>query len=215
MKDMADIFALRPSEHDRVQQLLPWYVNGTLPPDEIELVDAHLAACDECRAELAFERKLAHGVATLPLDVESGWKAMAHRMADERRGNLVRAPFRVLRRRVPVGWAVGASLAASVAAAAVVMGLQLDRSPEQTYRALGAPGGGATGQAVVLFRPDTTEQQMRVILSSNDARLIDGPTAAGAYVLRIDGGNAQDAIRALRQSSQVVLAEPIVSDSRP
>ena len=209
---MADIFALRPSEHDRVQQLLPWYVNGTLPADEIEQVDAHLAACDECRAELAIERKLARGVATLPLDVDSGWQAMTRRLADERRGGGVRSPFALLRRRVPLGWAAGASLAASVAAVVAVIGLQIDRSPEQTYRALGTPAAGAAGQAVVLFKPDTTEQQMRVILSANDARLVDGPTAAGAYVLRIERGSAEDAIRALRQSSQVVLAEPIASD---
>jgi anti-sigma factor RsiW len=209
---MADIFALRPSEHDRVQQLLPWYVNGTLAPDEIEQVDAHLAACDECRAELAVERKLARDVATLPLDVDSGWKAMTHRLADERRGGGVRAPFALLRRRVPLGWAAGASLAASVAAVVAVIGLQIDRGPAQTYRALGTPAAATAGQAVVLFKPDTTEQQMRVILSAHDARLVDGPTAAGAYVLRIERGSAEDAIRALRQSSQVVLAEPIVSD---
>jgi anti-sigma factor RsiW len=209
---MADIFALRPSEHDRVQQLLPWYVNGTLSVDEIEQVDAHLAACDECRSELAIERKLARDVATLPLDVDSGWKAMTRRLADERRGGGARSPIALLRRRVPLGWAAGASLAASVAAVVAVIGLQVDRSPEQTYRALGTPDAAAGGQAVVLFKPDTTEQQMRVILSANDARLVDGPTAAGAYVLRIERGSTEDAIRALRQSSQVVLAEPIASD---
>jgi hypothetical protein len=106
-----------------------------------------------------------------------------------------------------------APLAASVAAVVAVIGLQVDRSPEQTYHALGTPGAAAVaGQAVVLYKPDTTEQQMRVILSANDARLVDGPTAAGAYVLRIERGSAEEAIRALRQSSQVVLAEPIASD---
>ncbi|HET9161658.1 MAG TPA: hypothetical protein VFN88_13690, partial [Caulobacteraceae bacterium] len=68
---------------------------------------------------------------------------------------------------------------------------------------------------VVLFKPDTTEQQMRVILSAQSARLVDGPTAAGAYVVRVDDGDPAVAIKALRESSQVVLAEPLANDGRP
>jgi hypothetical protein len=45
--------------------------------------------------------------------------------------------------------------------------------------------------------------------------VVDGPTAAGAYVLRLDGRTPAEAIGALRQSSAVVLAEPIASDGRP
>jgi hypothetical protein len=56
---------------------------------------------------------------------------------------------------------------------------------------------------------------MRTILAAQGARVVDGPTAAGAYVLHIDGRNATDAINALRQSSDVVLAEPITGDGRP
>jgi hypothetical protein len=56
---------------------------------------------------------------------------------------------------------------------------------------------------------------MRTILGAQRARVIDGPTAAGAYVLRLDGRDADEAIDALRQSSQVVLAQPIASDGRP
>jgi hypothetical protein len=209
---MADIFALRPNEHDRVQELLPWYVTGTLSAAETAQVEAHLAACDACRAELVFERELARGVATLPLDVDSGWRAMSGRLGRERRDDPSPA-WSLARRRVPLGWSVGGALAASLAAVLVMTALPLNRAQEQTYRALGTPGVDSGGQVIVLFKPDTTEQQMRVILSSRGARLVDGPTAAGAYVLRIDGGSAADAIRALRQSSQVVLAEPIASDA--
>ncbi len=166
MKDMADIFSLRPSEHDSVQQLLPWYVNGTLPPGEAARVDAHLADCDECREELAFERKLARGVAMLPVHVEDGWQAMTHRLADEQRGNVVSGRFGLLRRRVPMGWAVGGSLAASIALAVAVTSLQTGPASGPTYHALGSPGAAAEGQVVVLFKPDPTEQQMRVILSA-------------------------------------------------
>jgi anti-sigma factor RsiW len=53
---MAEIIRLRGSPHEQAQQLLPWYVNGTLEADEAALVEAHLAECAECRADLAAEQ---------------------------------------------------------------------------------------------------------------------------------------------------------------
>ena len=210
---MAEIFSLRPSEHDAVQELLPWFVTGTLSPAETERVEAHLAACEACREDLAFERKLAHGVASLPLNADDGWQAMKLRMAESRSNGAVR----LLRRRVPLAWAMVGSLAASVAFAVVLTGVRPSTPPasQPAYHTLGSAAADAQGQVVVLFRPDTTEQQMRVVLEAQGARLVDGPTAAGAYVLHIDSGTPDDAIEALRQSSQVVLAEPLTNDGRP
>jgi hypothetical protein len=212
---MAEIFSLRPSEHDSVQKLLPWFINGTLSARETERVESHLGECDECREDLAFERKLARGVAALPLNADDGWKAMQLRMTEEAPQVRASGTVRLLRRRVPVGWAMVGSLAASVALAVGVIGVRANAAPQQTYHTLGSAAASTQGQIVVLFKPDTTEQQMRVVLGAQDARLVDGPTAAGAYVLHIDNGNPADAIKALRQSSQVVLAEPLANDGRP
>ena len=80
---MAEIVPLRPSEHDAVQQLLPWHVNGTLAAEETARVEAHLAECEECRHDLSRERELAREVALLPLDVDEGWQAMTMRLPDQ------------------------------------------------------------------------------------------------------------------------------------
>jgi anti-sigma factor RsiW len=211
---MAEIFPLRPSEHDTVRQLLPWHVNGSLSVEETARVEAHLSQCEECRDDLAAERELAREIALLPLDVDEGWQAMALRMGPAPAGNdNRRVPW--LRRSVPAGWAVGGAIAASAVLTFGAMNLQRPATPERTFHTLGSPAADVGGQAIVLFRPDTTEQQMRTILGARRARVIDGPTAAGAYVLRFDGGDAAGGIEALRQSGQVVLAEPIASDGRP
>jgi anti-sigma factor RsiW len=211
---MAEILPLRPSEHDAAQQLLPWHVNGTLSADETARVEAHLAACEDCRQDLAGERELAREVALLPLDVDDAWQAMAMRLPDAvKGGGGDRAPL--FSRSGPVGWAVGGALAASIVLAVAIAGLQRPAAPAQTFHTLGSPGATGSAQAIVLFRPDTTAQEMRAILAAQGARLVDGPTAAGAYVLRIEGRSPADAIAALRQSSEVVLAEPIASDGRP
>jgi anti-sigma factor RsiW len=210
---MAEIVTLRPSEHEAVQQLLPWQVTGTLSPDEAARVEAHIEHCAECRADLAVERELAREVALLPLDVDEGWQAMALRLGGAGGNDNVRVPL--FRRSVPAGWALGGAIAATVALTLAVTSLQRPGVPDQTFHTLGSANAGEAGQAIVLFRPDTTEQQMRTLLAAEGARVVDGPTAAGAYVLRVEGRSVTDSINSLRQSSQVVLVEPISSDGRP
>ena len=70
---MADIIPLHCSPHEQAQALLPWYANGTLDAAESALVDAHLAACAECRASLDVEHALAAQVASLPMDLLFGF----------------------------------------------------------------------------------------------------------------------------------------------
>src|SRR4051812_531011 len=48
--------------HQRVLELLPWYVNGTLETAERQTVEGHLAGCARCRGELAAARDLARVV---------------------------------------------------------------------------------------------------------------------------------------------------------
>jgi anti-sigma factor RsiW len=211
---MAEIVPLRPSEHDAVRQLLPWHVNGTLSGEETARVEAHLAECEECRDDLAGERELAREVALLPLDVDEGWQALALRLpAQSANDDGRRLPL--FGRSGGAAWAVGGALAASVAFAVAIVGLQQSSPAAQTFHTLGSAGEALPGQAIVLFRPDTTAEQMRALLAAQGARVVDGPTAAGAYVLRVDGRAAADAIGALRQSREVVLAEPIAGDGRP
>ena len=48
---MGDIITLRKNAHDEAQELLPWFVNGSLAPDEAKRVEAHRAACAECLSD--------------------------------------------------------------------------------------------------------------------------------------------------------------------
>ena len=47
------------------------------------------------------------------------------------------------------------------------------------------------------------------------ARIIDGPTASGAYVVRITPASRAQALDGLRSTPQIVLAEPIDPGSQP
>jgi hypothetical protein len=48
--------------HREVAELLPWYANGSLDANEASLVELHIAACAECRLELASFEAITRGV---------------------------------------------------------------------------------------------------------------------------------------------------------
>lgn len=207
---MADIIPLHGDPHEQTQTLLPWYANGNLDPTESAIVDAHLASCAECRAELKTERALAAQVASLTMDMEHGWATMVDKLdAPSPRP----APVEFLRRRVAVGWLVAGQIAS---AAALLLGfyVALPREPvSHTYRALGAQPTTEPGNMLVIFQPDVSEREMRAALLQTDSRLVDGPNTSGAYVLRVAPASRRDVLRQLRGMPQILLAEPVDAGS--
>lgn len=215
---MGRIIQMQGDPHHQTQRLLPWYVNGRLDADEAALVEAHLEQCAECQEELQSDRTLGSQISSLSMDVELGWAALRQKVdaAPRRRPA---SPLQVLRRPISIGWA----LAAQLAAAALILAVGLPDyfssdgvSPDRpTYHALGAAPVAQTGNVVVLFRPDTSLRDVRAALVQADARLVDGPTASGAYVLHVAEGNRAAALKRLRAARQIVLAEPIGPVSQP
>jgi hypothetical protein len=204
---MADIIRLRGSDHDEVQRLLPWFVNGTLASDEITLVESHVAQCAECRAELQAERQLASEIASMPVDIDGSWEKIAHRLDAEQ--SVVVGPAAWWRRKVPIAWAVASPLAAAAAVALVFVNVTPTQPVSQEYRALGTPASPRLANVVVLFEANSREKDMRAALDAADARLVDGPTETGAYLLLVDGAKRDQALKSLRDSNAIALAEPI------
>jgi len=222
---MADVIRFQSDPHKLTQTLLPWYANGTLDADETAAVEAHLEGCAECQAELESERALGVMIATIPSDVERGWAALRDRIEGEqprRRPSPWRATGALWRRPVPMGWAITAQAACLVLVAGVALlagpagvASMAKLQPNPLYRALGAPKTVATGNMVVIFKPTTSEQDLRGALRFSGARLVDGPTASDAYVLRVSDAGRPLALKRLRADAHVVLAEPIDGEARP
>jgi len=198
--------------HADVRALLPWYANQTLADYERRLVEVHLATCPRCRAELEWERQLIDtGMLAQPTgDVEAALVRMHTDIAERRRRNLVKwfATAWASLRQGPV-WMPWA-MAAQLCVIAVLAGLLwVPRHGEGDYHALSAADQGKGATLMVMFRPGTTEAQMRLLLDASHARLVDGPTEAGAYVLSVPSAESPAALKQLRQSGAVTLAEPI------
>jgi hypothetical protein len=199
--------------HEQTQTLLPWHLNGTLTPPERALVDAHLAECGECRADLEAEAVLQGQFANLQVgtdvDPDRGWAVLRTRVAaGAGEAKVERLPL--LRRRVALGWMLAGQ--AAVAACAAIAFMAVPRAePEPGYRLLGSPAQPAGGNAIVLFTPDATEHDLRAALQQAGGRIVDGPTASGAYVIRVPEAELGRALDHLRAAPAVTLAEPISS----
>ena len=218
------ILHLEPDPHAVVQRLLPWYLTGRLATPEHDAVEAHLAQCPECRAELETERQWqllqpGHGA---HVDVEDGWARMRARLAGAATATAIATPPTPPRRRwLPPAWQSGPrlplrawaapTLLSGALVAAIVVTLR-PATPVGDYHVLSAPvPAGAT--AVVRFRPDATEAQIRQDLKDSGARLVDGPTVSDAYVVQLPREHYAAALDKLRKAPGVALVEALESAS--
>jgi anti-sigma factor RsiW len=218
---MGNIVRLPGDRHRETQLLLPWYATGQLDEADRARVEAHLAGCARCRADLRLERRMETEIASLPLDVEQGWAEMRRRVEAEaaptgamfgRLRTWGRGAGRLWRTGGPwAGWA----MAAVVLVFAVSGWLVRPEAPAARYHTLSSPGPNAPGNAIVIFRPEATEAGIRRSLDRSSARIVDGPTSAGAYVLRVPADDRPKALDDLRASGEVELAQPIDSGPSP
>lgn len=201
-----------PDRHEQTQTLLPWYVSGELDGEDLGMVEAHLRECAECRAEFRLEHRLGQAVAGLPFDAELGWTEIRSRIAaqQDRQGleGLVRRAFSSGGR---TGWAIAAQVVLVVGAIALL--LPLTRPAD--YHALSAARPAPAGDVIVMFRPEAQARDLSRALRDSGARLVDGPTAADAYVLAVAPADRAAALAKLRADSDIVLAEPLDPAPRP
>jgi anti-sigma factor RsiW len=203
---MVDIIRPTIDPHRQTQQLLPWYVTGRLDRVETALVEQHLGECAECREDLATDVALARQIKALPGDADQGWSALKARIEAGQPDWVSHAKCR----RVATHWNLAG--AAGLASAAAVATFLLMRPP-LLYRTHAAPSGAAAGNVVVIFKPESPAAALPSVLVHNGARIVDGPTAAGAYVLHVAEDQRASVLARLKTDRNISLAEPIDGDA--
>ena len=214
---MGKVIRLPHDPHRETELLLPWYAAGRLDGDERVRVETHLRTCPRCRAAFAGEQRLGAEVAGLPLDADLGWASMLRRIEESEASAPARGPSQrvlgnLVRAGAPwAGWAVAGCLTLALAGGALI-----HRPAPATYQTLGEPAPAATaGNAIVVFRPDATESAIAAALSKADARIVDGPTGADAYVLRIPATERDASVKKLTTLASVEMAAPIDGPGSP
>ena len=206
--------------HRMTEELLPWYLNGTLAVDERQGIEAHLAQCLRCRRELESQREL-HAVlageeperavecalerAHARIDeLESGWRPGAI-------GARLRRGWREAR-----PWLRGALVAQLALVVALAVTLIGERGAPELYRTLGAasapPHAGGARLSIVLD-PAASEDELRGVLAEVGARFVErGPGQhtgehKNEHTVEVARGHEEEALRKLRASAIIRFAD--------
>ena len=204
---MARVLSIDSEDHRRTQELLPWFVNQTLDVDEATGVVAHLERCARCQADAAEQAALR----AIPVDdgsadsLDRNWAALRSSLDTPRERSSRRSGARPW-------WRQGLQLAVGIQAAVIlvlaVVLVAVTLPPAEPYRALGASTGAVEPNALVVFRADASENDMREALRGAGARIVGGPTSSDAYLLHLSDPRPQ-AIAGLRAHPTVLRAESL------
>jgi hypothetical protein len=215
------------------QELLPWFVAGTLDDAEMQAVKAFVDSgeivADEL-AELAFlnESVAARGPEEPAYDPQILQRALSQldgvaqaprsdfldRLANPDSGSdpdsePTSAPgmFASLLERLQ--WSLTPPLARVAIAAqfALVLGLvvalTLDGGDGMDEAGFEVVAGDVVGDVTVAFTPSATAEQIRTLLADNNASIVAGPSALGLFTLDLADGVAVDQAMAALQASGV------------
>jgi len=216
------------AEHQDMQALLPWYAAGSLADGEAQRVQQHLRDCPECRAELAWQRRLIETAAPMPAGLDQE-RALARLMArlDEapsplaqpvaKPSPLAQAPSRFASAlldwlRGPGDWK-GWAIVAQALVIVVLAAHMLPAGAPPDYKALGSVPA-ATPDVLVVFKPDASVQDVQRLLKTSGAHLVGGPTATGAWLLDVDPTQRAAVLATLRADAAVELAETLAAEGR-
>lgn len=194
--------------HDQSEVLLPWYATEQLEPADRLVVERHLSSCADCREQLRIERRLIQEFRGFAPDVDAGWTRLRNRIQtpDRRRSRHGSTPARKWN---IVRHPAVAALAAAQLAMLVIGGGWLMTLSKPAYHALGSASAPAPADAIIIFRPGATEQDVRAMLRAANASIVEGPTDADAYLLHIPGNARRQSLARLQASPDVQMAQPI------
>lgn len=197
----------QPLSAQEFQDALVCYLNGTLEASERDRVERQLSSDPDAAAVLARQRVCREAVrqraADMPADL--GWADYAKRHGLDAAPAEATAGVLAVRKR-PFRLAHG--LTALVVCQAVAIGVLwhgrgVDGTGYSTVR-----GGAASTQSSPLlqvrFKPEATEQQVRKLLVGVDARIVDGPSQLGDYLVAVPDGQLDAARQALASSALVL-----------
>ncbi len=217
------------------QELLPWFVNGTLSEDESRAVQAFIdtgeiktseidelalfaeTICEQDSHEPAYDPKILQNAMAQLDDV-------VQETADEPllvRESLQQKPEKpsLLQRLIDaMQWqqtptlaraALGAQFAA-VLALAVFVAMPLDRADDGQPGSYQVVAGAApAADFTIAFASGTSEMALRELLVSLDALIVDGPNSLGMYHIAItEESNLADIQQKLQNSALTTYVQP-------
>ncbi|MBI3154140.1 MAG: hypothetical protein HYZ20_01885 [Burkholderiales bacterium] len=186
--------------NERFEELLPWYVNGTLGDEDRAWVEDYLARDPQARAELEWQQSLrSRMLEGAPRVPETIGLAKAMKLI---RGDRPTWSERLSAFFAGFGMRPATALAAFAIVAVqggVIVGLLGDaRDDAQEIRALRAVQADEGPLLKLAFAPDTPEADIRMLLVEIGGQLVGGPGQLGDYYVRVAPGSEAQALEHVR-----------------
>jgi anti-sigma factor RsiW len=214
-----------PDTHAEAWALLPWLANGRLGADDREWVEAHVAGCAECRAELAAQRHVASQMSAdvgnpVVNDEQKSFNKLWARVealessstaTADGPGEVHRHPSRAVR------W-----LAAAVVVQAIGLGvlgfgsLQGDAAPRGEIVTVSDPQPRLDAPAVrIVFAPQASIETINTLLTHQGLSIVSGPGSEGNFTAELSpyavasGASAESVAQVISKDPNVSFAQPV------
>lgn len=194
-------------------EVMPHGFQGNLTRQQAGWLDDHMAGCDACREQYAYEQRLQRAMsrpAGVPMDEEAGLQRLLARID----GPGVPKDWTSWR---PAGWAERALVAAVLlqAIGLGVMGSMLwSMDPSPAYRTFSREDAPMPPGSIRLVPDPRIEvADWNELLQVHGLRVVAGPNEAGAYTVAplSDAARRDALVRRLRATDGIRLAEPVAS----
>jgi hypothetical protein len=218
-----------PDTHAEAWALLPWLANGRIQASDREWVEAHVAGCAECRAEVAAQRMMSTAMN------RDGASPEAAGTDEQRSFNRLWARIEASESASPVSVATGTarqSLRSSrtvrwLAAAVIVQGFGLALFGFNALRTSSPSGEIVTVSNVptpsrpnaptlrIVFAPDASIATINTLLVHQGLTLVSGPGTAGNFTAELSadavasGASADSVAAVISKDPNVSFAQPV------
>lgn len=201
---------------ERFEELLPWYVNGSLGAEDRAWVDAYMERHPEARGELDWYR-------SLQARVQENAPAVPATIGLARTMRLIQGDRPTLAERIGAffgnfgmrpSYALAALAVMAVQSGVILNLLGSARDTEDEIRALHAVRVEEGPMLKVSFAPDAKETDIRMLLVQVQGELAGGPGQLGDYYLRVPAGSEAAALARV-QAAPIVQAAALVAGVPP
>ncbi|MCZ6853167.1 MAG: zf-HC2 domain-containing protein [Gammaproteobacteria bacterium] len=165
------------TNHQTIVELIPWYVNGSLNETETDRVSNHVTECEICAAEIEAELQLARGMSDPPRGLDRLQAAELRSLE-----SLTRRIRETKQKRSPLQLAMAATVLIAVVLTAFVAGRY---TQEVSYEAMTSNGADSRPVLQLIFHPEITEHDLRMIIVDSGGALLGGPSGKGVYRLAL------------------------------
>jgi anti-sigma-K factor RskA len=208
------------TRRDEIETLLPFYLNGTLSGADLALVEDWLAndpnadaALAEAEGELAFVTEDNEALRPHP----NAFKRFSDALEKEagpavspvsRLSAWLRGTFAI---PAPLVWASAAAMLALVAVTAGNLG----HSPQNDIEVAGSGETDTAAFVLVIFKPEAKLSDIAALLKASGAQMADGPSAAGAFKIKVSAATIADYDADSAALAKSPLVEKLIPGRKP